>query len=700
MLDPISLGAIAAVLGAVGAGMANEAGRWAWESAGGLVRRIAGREVVAPATREQLEDVARLVHERVRDDPELARAWLRFAEGVRGRHSSSGVGRRRPGLPPGPRSFTDRGSALRLLDGEATRAHRGRPRIAVVHGPEGIGTSSLALHWGWLRADRFPHGQLYVDLRTRGPAEATSTFLRLLGVPEEEIPPTVEDRSALLRDCLTDRRSLLVLDHAESAAQVRPLLTAAPGVFTLVVARHPPAGLDALRVPVGPLARRDAVRLLTDLAGKRTVAAARAALPGVLERCGGSPYALRAAATHLLSPASPAARPPGTPGDHPVHTAAMDSYRRLTPGAARLYRLTGVHDWPTVDAATAARAADVSEAEARRHLAELVDALLIETSEGGRHRFRPAVRTHAARTAAATDGVAACSAAVDRVVRHCRDLAVGAARAALPESWRVPRAHSPVGFADRGAAVAALAAEAPNLVAAVRAAEEFGDVDSVLTLCRALWPLQLKAGHHDILLPALRIGARVADAHTPGSASAGALHAQLAHSLTESRRWDEAESEIRAAARDERASGHARGHASAVEFLGLLRLRQWRFEEAGAAFQEAGRILDSIGPGDEGAADLPRARALLQRHRGRALRGLGRRTEAVATSERALAFFRGRGEAYNSARTLTDLAETHLDAGAANLALPLVEEALTVLARENATPHVAWLRTLRERCLT
>jgi hypothetical protein len=60
MLDPISLGAIGAVLGAVGAGMANEAGRWAWESAGGLVRRIAGREVAAPTTPGELDDVARL----------------------------------------------------------------------------------------------------------------------------------------------------------------------------------------------------------------------------------------------------------------------------------------------------------------------------------------------------------------------------------------------------------------------------------------------------------------------------------------------------------------------------------------------------------------------------------------------------------------------------------------------------------------
>ncbi len=255
-------------------------------------------------------------------------------------------------------------------------------------------------------------------------------------------------------------------------------------------------------------------------------------------------------------------------------------------------------------------------------------------------------------------------------------------------------------FPDRGAAVAALAAEVPNLVQAVRAAEEFGDPDTVVLLCRALWPLQLKAGHHDALLPALRAGARVADAHVPGTRASGAVHAQLAHTLTELRRWDEAEAEARAAARDERAAGHVRGHASAVEFLGLLRLRQWRFEEAYDLFDEAGRVLDALGPADEGAADLPRARALLERHRGRALRGLGRRTEAVGRLERALRFFRSSGEAYNTARVLTDLAETHLDDGARESALPLVDEALAALARENAAYHVARLEALRERCVS
>ncbi|MFJ9381277.1 tetratricopeptide repeat protein [Streptomyces sp. NPDC101455] len=694
-MDLLSTGAIGAVFGAVGSGMAGEAGKLAWESAGGMVRRLAGREVTAPATPDEVNAIARMVRDRVHSDPELALAWTRFARGVRIPEPVTGPGRHC--LPSAPRSFTDRQDALKLLDKEATRAFDGRPRLALLHGPEGIGTSTLAFHWGARQAARFPDGQLYADLRALGPEPVLATLLRQLGLPDEDIPPSVADRTTLFRRSLTDRRALVVLDHARSAAQVQPLLAPAPDVVTLVVARTPLIGLDALRIPVGPLGRRDAKRLLTELAGKPAVSAARATLPAVLDRCAGSPYALRAAAPRLTEPPLPPETPAGSEHD-PVTSAVEDSYRLLAPDAARLYRLTGLYDWPALDAAAAARAADIDEAEAARLLEELASALLIEPTDDGRYHYRPAVRAHAARTAAAVDGIAACSAAVSRTVEGYLRLALAAAQAALPESWRVPSTPTPLSYENRGAGVAALAAEAPNLVQAVHAAEEFGDGDMVVLLGQALWPLQLKAGHHDILLPALQAGVRTADAHFPGTRTAGALHAQLAHGLMELRRWDEAEPEALAAARDERAGGHVRGQASAVEFLGLLRLRQWRFDEAYTAFGEAYRILDGIGPADEGAADLPRARALLERHRGRALRGLGRQDEAVERLDRALAFFRASGEAYNTARTLTDLAETRLNGGEFTAARALIDEATAALRDEKAEQHLEYLRSLRERC--
>ncbi|MFF8713354.1 tetratricopeptide repeat protein [Streptomyces sp. NPDC015184] len=707
MLDPTSVAAISAVLGAVGAGMANEAGKWAWESTGGVVRRIVGREVPAPAAQDERDDVARMMHERIREDPRLAAHWRSFASRVGG----GGTGRGRPSqshLPASIRFFTDRKEAMRQLRREATRRADGRPRVALVHGPDGMGSSALAVHYGAQSAELFPDGRIYADLgggRTGGVRDSGTVLrvlLRQLGVPDEEMPPATEQLGEFFRHRVADLELLVVLDHAYSASQVRPFINSAPGVFTILVARNPFPGIDAVRVPVGPLTDKDAKRLLTDITDKSTVAAARATLPSLLARCGGSPYALRAAAHQLSAPTLPP-RGAGADGD-PVRGAAEDNYRLLAPETARLYRLMALRGWPAFDTAIAARTTGEDPAATAERLEDLADRMLLEHhgSGTGRFHYRPGVRAHAEAAAIREDGIAACSAALGRTLTGYADLAASAAHQALPESWRVP---APPGdrtgqrYEDRGAALGALLVEAGNLVEAVRCAEESGDPDTAVRLCRALWPLQLKAGHHEMLLPALRTGVRLA-----GGSGAGALHAQLAHSLTETGRWEEAEEAARAAAHAEESTGHKRGHASAVEFLGLLRLRQWRYQEAYDCFEEAGGILGTMGAQDEGAGDVPRAEALLERHRGRALRGLGRREEARRRLETALSYFRpgdgADGDTYNTARTLTDLAETWLDEENTEAALPLIEAAITTLDGQRAEYHLSHLRRMRDRCAT
>ncbi|BFV57924.1 hypothetical protein KCMC57_up30280 [Kitasatospora sp. CMC57] len=96
-----------------------------------------------------------------------------------------------------------------------------------------------------------------------------------------------------------------------------------------------------------------------------------------------------------------------------------------------------------------------------------------------------------------------------------------------------------------------------------------------------------------------------------------------------------------------------------------------------------------------GHADLPRARALLRRHRGRALPDQPER--AVEQLERALTWFRQHGDHYNTARTLTNLAEARLAQGRPAEAAVAIDEALVLLGRENAVLHLPFLHALRER---
>ncbi|WP_433544867.1 tetratricopeptide repeat protein [Streptomyces sp. CA-294286] len=722
-MDPISLAGITVALSAVVSGAGGEAGKAVFQSAGNLVRRALGREVAAPAGQEQLDALARQLHGILRRDPALAGDWAAFASTVQ---RGGGV-RNVPRLPAATHAFTNRQKVLGLLDAEASRRSDGRPRVVLLHGPEGIGTSEAAKYWGNREADRFRDGQIHVDLRSGpqgalGPRAALREMFRQLGVPDAEIPASEEHRAEYFRSCVADLDLLVVLDHATSLAQVRPLIAPAPRTVTVVVARNPLHGLAALRVPVGPLADKDARRLLVGVAGQPAVDAARAVLPAILARCAGSPYALRAAAPRLAHVPPP--RTERTPGPamsanprHPeggdaVRTAVEDSYRSLDPVSARVLRLTALAPWPGCCARIAGWAANLPVDEAGRALETLAALGLLDTTADGRYRHRPAVRVHAEQAALREDGWAVCAQAMSRALRGLLHFAEPTAHAALPQSWRSPRradTDEASGYPDPGEALGALAAEAGNLAVAIAAADEMGDPDTVCRLVRTLWPVQLKAGHLDTLLPALHTGARTADAHVPGTRTAGLMHAHLGFALTALERYEEAESELRAAARDEQAAGHVRGHASAVEGLGLLRLAQWqrsRVQEAYELFDEAYALYATIDPDDEDAADLPRALALLERHRGRALTGLDRLDEARERLGAALRSFRTDSDAYNTARTLTDLARTHVDGTRAAseadraAALPLIDEATALLTGEHADQHLAYLRSLRALCVS
>jgi DNA-binding SARP family transcriptional activator len=164
-------------------------------------------------------------------------------------------------LPPHVAGFTGRDDALKALDellphrDEAT----GPVVISTITGTAGVGKTALAIHWAHRVADRFPDGQLYLNLRGYAtevplrPIEALSTMLRSLGMPPDQIPVDEAEASARYRSVLADRRVLIVLDNAGTVDQVRPLLPGSSGCLALVTSRDRLAGLVA----------RDGARRLT-----------------------------------------------------------------------------------------------------------------------------------------------------------------------------------------------------------------------------------------------------------------------------------------------------------------------------------------------------------------------------------------------------------------------------------------------------
>src|SRR5262249_10342983 len=160
--------------------------------------------------------------------------------------------------------------------------------------------STLAVHWAYRVAHRFPGGQLYVDLRGFSggqPVEATEVvdrFLAALEVPVEQIPHQ-PSRAAKLRQLLATRPTLVLLDNAYNSEQVLPMLDYLSSCLVVVTSRRMLSGLrlrGAIGIPIPPMDHREARAWLADQTGARA-AAEPGAVSDLTALCGGIPLALR-----------------------------------------------------------------------------------------------------------------------------------------------------------------------------------------------------------------------------------------------------------------------------------------------------------------------------------------------------------------------------------------------------------------------
>ncbi|MEU9782159.1 tetratricopeptide repeat protein [Streptomyces phaeochromogenes] len=448
-------------------------------------------------------------------------------------------------LPPAVR-LTDRTAEVERLERHrALAARRAHPALATVSGLGGVGKTALALAWlHGLRPD-FPGGQLYADLCAQAPtgpvepAHVLGSFLRGLGVLPQRVPEGVADRAALYRSLTADRRIVVLLDDAATAAQVRPLLPGGSNV-TLVTSRRRMSGLaleGGYQVHLEPLAPEAAVELLAATLADDRVATQPDDARALVGLCAGLPLAVRVAGARL------AARPQrrittmvraltaergrldalAIDGDHGVRAALDLSYQGLPAEAARLYRLLGVHPGTEFGGGVAGAVlglagggsgGDPGPGGARADPdgawvdpGELLDVLhdanlLIDIGED-RYRFHDLVRLHAMGKAAEDESAAERAAVFRRIADHYLATATRAERAIDPRHPLRERSYGPgpVVTEDFGdgtrAALDWLERELPNLMAVIRRARTTEERDISWQLADALGPFFLRRKHYD-----------------------------------------------------------------------------------------------------------------------------------------------------------------------------------------------------------
>lgn len=341
-------------------------------------------------------------------------------------------------LPADINDFTGRKTQLATVTHLAGAADRSASVLVAITGKAGVGKTALAVHAAHRLRDQYPDGQLFVSLRgtEANPLCATDVlarFLRSLGVDPTAIPEDAEERAALYRSRLADRRLLILLDDAACEAQLRPLLPGTSGCAVLVTCRARLAGLGGARVVDLDVFEPDqALELLARAAGPQRMAAELAAAREIVRLCGFLPLAVRVAGARLgARPHWPLSRLEADLtdedtrldtlrlGDLEVRASLARSYETLDVVARRAFRLLGLLEIREFAPWVTAALLDISQAKAEELMDTLVDLHLLDVAGRDasgrlRYRFHDLLRAYAREVVAVAEPENCRFAALDR----------------------------------------------------------------------------------------------------------------------------------------------------------------------------------------------------------------------------------------------------------------------------------------------
>ncbi|MEO6082361.1 MAG: BTAD domain-containing putative transcriptional regulator [Umezawaea sp.] len=578
-------------------------------------------------------------------------------------------------LPLDVRGFAGRSAELAELDGSGD--------VWVITGSPGVGKTALAVRWAHAARDRYPDGQLYVNLRgfdahdePLTPAAALAQLLRTLGVDLRDVPADYGDQSGLYRSLLADKNALVVLDNARDAEQVLPLLPSSGRV--LVTSRHRLGELvartGARSLTLAQLPEQDSHALLAAVVGGGRVAAEPEAASELARLCGHHPLALRIAAANTgattslaaavaLLRADPLAELSIDGAEESAVTAAFSvSYRALTPEQRQAFRLLSLVPGPDFTPLAAAALVDVPPAEATRRLRGLAAANLVEAHAPGRYRFHDLVRRYAEECNRADEDETDRSRAWDRLF-DCYLAATDAAVALLgARIVSLPRdeqsaLESPVRFADSTEAVAWLDVEVPNLSAALRHAAVHGPHPMAWYLMDSLRRFFHDHGRRAEWLELAPI-VLTAAADRGAFAAEALVHLSIGGAYFREGRHEEGVRHTAEAARASRACGWRECEATAVANLGSMLEWTGRLAEAVEHSRRAIELFRELG--NRSGENL--ALNSLSCH----YRQLGRLADAEDSLGEAVALCREEGLGFWEAANLADLGSVQLGTGRAD----------------------------------
>ncbi|MBC6466558.1 tetratricopeptide repeat protein [Actinomadura alba] len=581
------------------------------------------------------------------------------------------------------------------------------PGVIAVDGMPGVGKSVFAINLAHRLADRYPDGQLYLDLRAHHAETAVDAgtaldmLLRLLGVPAGRIPRSAQDRAALWQAELAYRRVLLLLDDAAGHEQIRPLLPGNPRCLALVTSRRRLVGLDdVVTKSLDVLSPADAATLFTLAVGPGR-AMGDHDVARVVRQCGYLPMAVQLVGNRLRH------RPAWNVGDlagrleqdnrrlaeiraenRELTAAFEESYDGLAPRLRTAFRRLGLHLGSDITVHAAAAAIGGGAREADRMLDDLVEHHLITEPAPGRYRFHDLIRDFARHLAERDDAEAERRHTAERILDHYLTTAERADRLLYPHRRRIsvegpPPSAGPAPLDTADQARDWMKSEHDNLLGIADHAAVQGRPRHTALLAHVLAGYLETSGHWET---AGRLHERAATAWREIGERIGVAQAlsDLSHVRFRTGQYGDALEYAKSALEIFRSVSDRRGEANILDHTGLVLWHQSRFKDALSSCRKALTIRSSTGDRRGEAQSLDHA-AIYLAH-------TGRYREAVDHRQRSLDIYAEIGDdPHGQMMALNNAGDLSLRLGRVAVARDYYDKAASITPEMGRQHAAIWL---------
>lgn len=606
-------------------------------------------------------------------------------------------------LPPGIDDFVGRADEMRMLTTGSQLSNS--VLVHIIEGMGGVGKTALAVRAANQLIDRYPDAQLYLSFHADyapdaelDSDDAVSRLLRMLEIPAERIPIVPRERARLWQAELLRRRVVIILDDVSCPEQIRQIVPSGGDCLIIVASRRRRADWPPHRLlTLHPLTADEAVTLITRIIGPGAEHE-----PGQVAKaarlCGHLPLAIRVAAGRLrnrrlsglgelldeLAHLSSGQRNVSETGRQ-IISAFESCYRQLTVGQQRFFRCLGICPCSDITLDTAMALTGSALGVADSSIGALLQHHLLEHVSVDRFRFHDIIRAYAASRCAQDDSESERRYAISRLIDHyllamdrANQILFTPLRAAAETESGIAR-HA-IATNDTEAARMWLESEWRNILLIARYAGRHEWKQQCADLTHALAQFLETGGYWNDALPAHSMALNVCQDLDDLARTARAAF-DLSFISLRTGHHEAAEQHAVSAMTIYRSLGDRRGHAAALDRLGLIYRNSSRLRDALAHHQEAIDIYRGIGD-LHGLADSVV-------HAGSAYGSLGRYAEETSCLNQALDLYRHVGNKRGEAITLNNLGAVQDDQGRHRDAMENYQKSLTIFQHISERQNLA-----------